>query len=135
MSQINFNSFDIESINGIQNIIERLGGKCPDENEVWEFVVNDIKSGNKEIPNFDNILISLTFDELEKQIQRNYPEEYDFMEITFEINCRASFCDINGNLVSHFHDLEEVISEIREDHIEDEEDEEELSTKDIFSPK
>lgn len=108
MPFINYNTFDIEPALEAMDLIKKLGGKPIEDKEVWQAARD-----SEEIPSFENILISLTYQILEELIKKEYPQ---LQNANFEtwVNCRDSSFFINGEKIFSLTDIEKVLQEMEE---------------------
>ena len=106
---INYNEYDIESIAGIDKILDFLKDKRVRDENVWE-----IARKSEEIPDFSNILIELTFENLEDALNdHDYYSKLD-LKISYYVNGRSSHFYINGEEIRTLNDFKDLIRRIEE---------------------
>lgn len=112
---INYNEYDIEVIDNYFQILNKLNVKLPEDDEVW-----NIARQYKEIPNLDNIYISIVFNRLEEAIyQEIINKGITTKEVSINkwINARDSKFYVNDNITYTYEDLMESINEDTENWI------------------
>lgn len=104
-----YNEYDIENIAGIDKILDFLKDKRVRDENVWE-----IARESEEIPDFSNILIELTFENLEDALNdHDYYSKLD-LKITYYVNNRDSHFYINGEEIRTLNDFKDLIRRIEE---------------------
>lgn len=106
---INYNEYDIEIVDNYFPILNKLNVQLPEDEEVWS-----ICRKHEQIPNFDNIYISIVFDKLEQAIyQEIINKEIKTGEVIVDkwVNARDSKFYVNGNIVLTYEELMEAINE------------------------
>jgi len=89
---IHYNSYDLDFVYGVEDILEHYGIESVTDSEVW-----DEARKSQDVPNFENILIAKTVDAIEKVVRENHGDKVESWHLT--INARASCLQVNGHEV------------------------------------
>lgn len=116
---INYRDFDIQVMEQVSPLLEHFGAEEPSDEDVWSQARK-----SEDIPNFENILIEMSFDRLESAIREAYPDVSDAMNFEPFVNAADSSFSINGEpltggRVNGIKVLEQIIREFREDEEND----------------
>jgi hypothetical protein len=99
----------------VSPILEYLGVEVPSDEEVWSQARK-----SEDLPNFENILIEMSFNRLESAIRETYPDVSDDMDFEAFVNAADSSFSVNGKpftggLTHGIKALEQIVTELRED--------------------
>ena len=107
MNILSMSDYDIENTIKLEEIIEKLDGDFITDEEVWKEARE-----YEEIPCIENIYIRMTYERLKELILEKTKDFDCELEINYEVNCRASWFDINGHFIEDYNGFRFAIKEI-----------------------
>ncbi len=98
---INYRENDIECLVDLEDELEAMGGNKVTEKEVWL-----VARESEEVPEFENIYISLVYQEIDRLMEDKFPS----IEVDNEVNCAASGYLVNGECGDSLDDIKTQVA-------------------------
>lgn len=110
---ITYNKFELKSVSGIEDVLKAHNEKLPSDEEVWENAREF-----EDVPNFNNVYISLVYDYFLEMLEEKYPEEYEIIQkhnmLSYEVNGSSSNMFIGEKKIQSLNEFNRVLSGIKE---------------------